>query len=76
MNNLAYVNLKDYHKFFTFILIYSPKIISPIIAHSETYICKTAQVIVQYLQPLCNEYNFIIKNAKEFSKLVKQNKPL
>ena len=35
-NNLAYVNLEDYHKFFTFILIYSPKIIGPIIAHSET----------------------------------------
>ena len=76
MNKLAYVNLKDYHKLFTFILIYSQKIIGPIIAHSETYICKTAQVIVQYLQPLCSEYNFIIKNAKEFSKLVKQNKPL
>ena len=45
MNNLAYVNLKDNHKFFTLILIYSTKIIGPIIAHSETYICKTAQVV-------------------------------
>ena len=32
-NNLANANLEDYHKLFTLMLLYSPKIFYPIISH-------------------------------------------
>ena len=48
----------------------------PIIAQTETYTYKTAQVISDYLKPLyqCNKY--IIDNTQTFPKLIQTEPPL
>ena len=48
----------------------------PIIAQSGTYTCNAAQVIADYLKPLCSGNNYIIRNTPEFPKLLQQQDPL
>ena len=45
-------------------------------AQSVTYTYNTAQVIADYLKPLCNDNDYIIRNTREFPKLLKQQDPL
>ena len=48
----------------------------PIIAESGTYTYNAAQVIADYLKPLCSDNNYIIRNTQEFPKLLQQQDPL
>ena len=48
----------------------------PIIAQSGTYTYNAEQVIADYLKPLCSYNDYIIKNPKEFPKLLQQQDPL
>ena len=48
----------------------------PIIAQSGTYTYNAAQVIADYLKPLCSDNNYIIRNTQEFPKLLQQQDPL
>ena len=46
------------------------------IALSCTYTYNPAQVIADYLKPLCSDNDYIIKNTQEFPKLLQQQDPL
>ena len=48
----------------------------PIIAQSGTYTYNAAQVIADYLKPLCSDNDYIIRNTQEFPKLLQQQNPL
>ena len=48
----------------------------PIIAQSGTYTYKAAQVMADYLKPLCSDNDYIIRNTQEFLKLLQQQDPL
>ena len=48
----------------------------PIIAQSGTYTYKAAQVMADYLKPLCSDNDYIIRNTQEFTKLLQQQDPL
>ena len=48
----------------------------PMIALSCTYTYNPAQVIADYLKPLCSDNEYIIKNTQEFPKLLQQQDPL
>ena len=48
----------------------------PIIAQSGTYTYNAAQVIADYLKPLCSDNDYIIRNTQEFLKLLQQQDPL
>ena len=48
----------------------------PIIAQSGTYTYNAAQVIADYLKPLCSDNDYIIRNTQEFPKLLQQQDPL
>ena len=48
----------------------------PIIAQTGTCYYNTAQVIGQYLKPLCAENNFIITNTQDFASMIKEQPPL
>ena len=48
---------------------------SPIIAQSGTYTYNAAQVIANYLKPLCNNEH-IIPNTQEFAKIIREQDPL
>ena len=43
----------------------------PIIAQTGTYTYKTAQVIGEYLKPLCSKNDFIIRNTQDFADILK-----
>ena len=47
-----------------------------IIAQSSTCTYNAAQVIADYLKPLCRENDYIIRNTEEFPKLLQQQDPL
>ena len=48
----------------------------PIITQTRTYPDNVAQVRAEYLKPLCNGNNYIIRNTHEFSMSLKQQDPL
>ena len=48
----------------------------PIIAQTGTYTYNAAQVIGEYLKPLCSGNSYIIRNTQEFLILLKQQDPL
>ena len=48
----------------------------PIIAQTGTYTYKAAQVISQYLKPLCSENLYIIRNTQDFPDMIKNQPPL
>ena len=48
----------------------------PIIAQSGTYTNNAAQVIADYLKPLCSDNDYIIRNTEKFPKLLQQQDPL
>ena len=48
----------------------------PIIAQSGTYTYNTAQIIADYLKPLCSGNDYILRNTQEFPKLLQQQDPL
>ena len=48
----------------------------PIIAQSGTFTCNAAQVITDYLKPLCSDNKYIIRNTQDFPKLLQQQNPL
>ena len=48
----------------------------PIIAQSGTYTYNAAQVIADYLKPLCSDTDYIIRNTQDFPKLSQQQDPL
>ena len=48
----------------------------PIIAQSGTYTYNAAQVIANYLKPLCNNNEYIIRNTQEFAKIICELDPL
>ena len=48
----------------------------PMIAQSGTYTYNAAQVIADYLKPLCSDNDYIIRNTQEFPKLLQQQDPL
>lgn len=48
----------------------------PIIAQTGTYTYNAAQVIAEYLAPLCTENEYIIKNTQMFSDMIKSQRPL
>lgn len=47
-------------------------ILCPIIGQSGPYTYDAAQVIAEYVKPSCNSNEYIITNAQELSKLLKQ----
>ena len=47
-----------------------------IIAQSGTYTYNAAQVIADYLKPLCSDNEYIIRNTQEFPKLLQEQDPL
>ena len=47
-----------------------------IIAQTWTYMYKTAQVISEYLKPLYENNDFIIKNTQDFDQLIREQPPL
>ena len=48
----------------------------PIIAQTGIYIYKTAQVISEYLKPLYENNDFVIKNTQNFAQLICKQPPL
>ena len=48
----------------------------PIIAQTRTYMYKTAQVISEYLKPLYENNDFIIKNTQDFAQIIREQPPL
>ena len=48
----------------------------PIIAQTGTYTYNAAQVIAEYLKPLCSGNSYIIRNMQEFPILLEQQDPL
>ena len=48
----------------------------PIIAQTGTYTYKAAQVIANYLKPLCSDNKYIIRNTQDFPKLFLDEPPL
>ena len=48
----------------------------PIIIQSGTYTYNVAQVISDYLEPLCGDNDCIMRNTQEFLKLLQQQDPL
>ena len=44
----------------------------PIIAQSRTYTYNAAQVIANYLKPLCSNNEYIIRNTQEFEKIIRE----
>ena len=48
----------------------------PIITQSGTYTYNVAQVIADYLKPLCSDNDCIMRNTQEFLKLLQQQDPL
>ena len=48
----------------------------PIISQIGTYTYSAAQVIGEYLKPLCNENPYIIKNTQDFANIIKAQPPL
>ena len=48
----------------------------PIIAQTGTYMYKTAQVISEYLKPLHENNNFVIKNTQNLAQLIREQPPL
>ena len=48
----------------------------PMIAQTGTYMYKVAQVILEYLIPLHENNDFIIKNTQEFFQLIREQPPL
>ena len=48
----------------------------PIIAQTRTYMYKTAQVIPEYLKPLYENNDFIIKNTQDFAQMIREQPPL
>ena len=47
-----------------------------IIAQSGTYTYNTTQVIANYLKPLCNSNEYIMRNTQEFAKIIREQDPL
>ena len=47
----------------------------PVITQTGTYTYNVAQVIAEYLKPLWNGNNYIIRNTQEFSMSLKQQDP-
>ena len=47
----------------------------PVITQSGTYTYNAAQVIADYLKPLCSDNDYIIRNTQEFPKLLQQQDP-
>ena len=48
----------------------------PIIAQTGTYTYDAAQVIAEYLKPLCDEKPHIIRSTQDFPNLLKNQPPL
>lgn len=48
----------------------------PIIKQPGTYTSNAAQVIAEYLKPLCSSNKYIIRNAGKFAELLQQQEPL
>ena len=48
----------------------------PIIAQFRTYTYNAAQVIANYLKPLCGNKEYIIQNTQEFAKITREQDPL
>ena len=48
----------------------------PIIAQNGNYMYKTAQVISEYLKPLFENNDFMIKNTQGFAQLIREQPPL
>ncbi|XP_066917454.1 uncharacterized protein [Clytia hemisphaerica] len=48
----------------------------PIIAQTGTYTYGAAQVIAEYLKPLCSENSYIIRNTQDFPSILKEQETL
>ena len=48
----------------------------PIVTQTGTCTYNVAQVIAEYLKPLCSGNNYVIRNTQEFRPSLKQKDPL
>ena len=55
---------------------FDPLKFRPTIAQTGTYMDKTAQVISEYLKPLYEINDFIIKKTQNFAQLIREHHPL